>query len=117
MSIYEKIFNEQSVPYFPHNFANEIAWRIYTEACMNQEEKFDPNKYNGEAFRKFVDDETHYAIERARKNGLIICLETKETFLDIRHRVLNGLVKKAVEFFSKDKIEGNLRCDLSYIGF
>lgn len=115
--IYEKTSHEK-VPYYPWEFVNEISWRVYTEACMNQEEKFNPDKYNGEAFRKFVDDETHYAIERALKDGLIQDSVTEKTYSDIRYKVLTGLVEKSVEFFSESKREGNLRCDIRrYIRF
>ena len=104
--------------YSSNNFVNKIAWRIYTEACMNQTERFEPNKYNGEAFKKFINDETHYAIERTQKVGLAKVFLDESAFEDIRYKVLTGLVKKAIEFFSGSIDKGNLRCDLkTYIEF
>ena len=79
-----------------HVFVNAIAWRIYTEACMNSEERtngFDPDTYKGEALLKFIDDETLFASKRAYEKGLEL------TSGQIRTKVLQGLVKRAIELF------------------
>jgi hypothetical protein len=90
----------------PHNnpiqhefvFVNAIAWRVYTEACMNPEERrngFNPDTYKGEALLKFIDDETLFASRRAHEKGLEL------TSGQIRTKVLEGLVKRAAELFGE----------------
>ena len=77
---FEKAQDRLKVFYNPHNFIDEIAWRIYTEACMNPEEKFNPDTYNGEAFEKYVQDEMYY-------NGRG------------RDEILEAIVKRTFDFF------------------
>ena len=65
--------------FLPNCFVDEIAWRIYAEARMNPEEKFNPDTYQGEAFEKYVQDEMHYN----RRD---------------RDKILEALVKRAIDF-------------------
>ncbi len=85
----------------------------------------DHYSYSGQGFIDFMNNETHYALERTGK--------TKSEEIEVRERVLEGLVKRAIELFSdwngKDyppdclnkeipKDKRNIRCDLrEYIGF
>jgi hypothetical protein len=84
----------------PTCFVDDIAWRVYTEACMNPEEKFDHDKYNGEALAKFIEDEVYFASARAIKKGLINLPVSSRTGDEIRGKVLEGVVKRAIELFS-----------------
>jgi len=105
-------FPDRCIFYNCGDFADAIAWRIYTEACMNPNEKFNAGEYQGEAFLKFVGDETNYAIERIAKGGLDINPN------EVRIVVLEGLIKRGIEFFDQSDKTKNLRCDLrNYIGF
>ena len=64
---------------------------------MNPEERangFNPDTYKGEALLKFIDDETLFASRRAHEKGLEL------TSGQIRTRVLESLVKRAIELFS-----------------
>lgn len=77
-------------------FVNAIAWRVYTEECMNPEKRangFNPNTYKGETLLKFINDETIFASKRAHEKSLTL------TGDEIRTKVLEGLVKRAVELF------------------
>jgi len=126
----------------PDIFVNTIAWRVYTEVCMNPEGNFNPDVYNGEALLKFIDDETLYAADRGRTKGLLHDPTSSDTLRRVKHHVLDGLVKRAAELFARWQIyaeplppckeertpggalkrtyddKDNLRCSLEqYIGF
>lgn len=88
------------------SLVNNIAWRIYTEWCMNPEERGNPDLYNGEAFKKFIDDESYYAIKRLNK--YVSDSESE----NIRNKVFEGLVKRADEFFYTNNKKENLRGSL-----
>lgn len=119
-------------------FVNAIAWRVYTEECLDQRQRksdFNPDAYRGEPLLKFIDDEIVFAARRADEKKLGL------TGSQVRTKVLEGLVKRAVELFGRwrsydepqppcreVKEDGvinyiyedrdNLRCDLrEYIGF
>lgn len=79
LQYFERASDRLSVLHTSDHFVNGIAWRIYTEACMNPEEKFNLNTYQGEAFEKYVQDEMHYT-GRGR---------------DI---ILEALVRRAIDF-------------------
>src|SRR3989338_189503 len=110
----------------PFTFVEDIAWRIYTEWCLSPESQCKyHNDYHGQAFTKFVDDETFFAMNRVIEKGLV--QGGTQTHKEIRYRVLEAIVKRAIELFSDwnsvkfpkmldDK--RNLRADLrEYIGF
>lgn len=85
----------------PSQFADEIAWRVYTEACMNPEEKFDPDTYHGQALTQFIGREIYFASERASKKGLLEQPPLNENPGEkIATKVLEGVVKRAIELFS-----------------
>ena len=56
--------------------------------------------YQGEGFISFVNNEVYYAIERAQKKGLVREMNQR-TYEEIKERVLEGVVKKAVELFTE----------------
>ena len=105
INIYEdmntKLFNWPS-----EYFVDKIAWRSYTEWCMNPHERGNPDNYNGEAFKKFINDETSYAIKRLNRHV------SDEESKNIRYKVLKGLVRRADEFFFMNNKEENLGCSL-----
>lgn len=112
----------------PSKFVDEIAWRFYTEGCLNKD-GFNPDKYNGEALKEFVARESYFALERATKKGLLEQPPLNENSVEkISTKVLESIVKRAIELFSdwKGDMEPpkgsddkrNLRDNLeAYIGF
>ena len=89
------------------SLVRNLEWRIYTEWCCNKPESYwvQHTSYKGNAFDKWVRDETHYGLERAGyqwsdqqqrfdANGTFSMI-----YKDARDRVLFAIVKKAVEFF------------------
>ncbi len=121
-------FHCSSLSQSSFSFVENIAWRIYTEWSMSPESqgKDHYNGYHGQAFTKFIDDETFYSMNRAFKSGKIQD-RGNITFKEIRYKVLESIVKRAIELFRdwngsttplviEDK--RNLRTDLrEYIGF
>lgn len=105
INIYKNM-NTSLCKHFSEVFVDRIAWRIYTEWCMNPNERGNPDTYNGEAFRKFINDETYYAIKRSNRHV------SDEESENIRRKVFEGLVKRADEFFYMNNNEDNLRCSL-----
>jgi hypothetical protein len=133
----------------PEGFVLRLSWRFYTEWCLEDilKRETDPDykgknhcwDYFGQGFVDFVRDETYYASERAVKSGLIQTPADSKTGDEIRTKVLEAVVKRAVELFTawsevnppyrreEDSTgranyiyedERNLRCDLrEYIGF
>jgi len=119
----------------PSQFVDNIAWRVYTEACMNGEVP-ESADYNGEALIKFVEIENMLASQRTSK-GLFHQPSLSPD--ELLTRTLEGVTRRAVELFSdwnghteppyrEEKKDGciiriydnkrNLRADLrSYIGF
>jgi hypothetical protein len=92
---HEKLFTT------PSQFADDISWRVYTEACMNSEEKFNPDNYHGEALTQFIGKEIYFASERASKKGLLEQPPLNENPGEkISTKVLEGVVKRAIELFS-----------------
>lgn len=91
----------------PKEFADNVAWAIYTEWCLNTPEKEKHKSYTGDALEKFIEEETHYALERAKTSN----------YSSIRENVLKGLVKRAIEIFSdfrpEKREDNNIRCDLN----
>lgn len=83
-----------SSSYSTYDFVDAIAWRIYTEWCMDEEEKGNPDTYQGEGLMQFIERETYFAAERASKNGINVGHE------EITRKVLGGLVARAHELFS-----------------
>jgi hypothetical protein len=88
-----------------------MEWRLYTEWCCNRGEsrgKFH-GSYKGEAFEKWIRDETHYAIEGEgfKWNPEQQRFDGNDNFAQVyeqkRERVLQASVKRAVEFFGKCK--------------
>lgn len=107
ISMYENKNGKRGIcGYSSEMFVDKIAWRIYTEWCMNSDERGNPDTYNGEAFKKFIDDETYYAIKRLNRH-----VSDSESE-NIRNKVFEGLVERAVEFFYSNDTEENLRCSL-----
>jgi hypothetical protein len=85
----------------PSQFVDDIAWRVYIEACLNPEEKFDPDNYRGEALMGFVGREIYFASERASRKGLLEQPPlNKNSDEKIFSKVLEGVVKRAIELYS-----------------
>ena len=97
----------KDAPFFSHDFVDNIAWRVYTEWCMSPSEKGNPDLYDGQPFKDFVNDETHYAIERMGR------YVSPDEANQVRNNVLGGLAKRAVDFFRDINPDWNLREDLS----
>ena len=84
-----------------------IEWRIYTEWCCNPSESvwLQHINYQGEAFAGWVRDEAHYALERAdfrwntKEKRFDANGNFHETYRQTKEKVLQAIVKKAVEFF------------------
>ena len=73
----------------PKDFVRNIAWRIYTEWCLDKEESKNMNLcfgYNGRSYLKWVADERLYASQR------------KQDHMS-REAILSGVVNRAVELF------------------
>lgn len=105
INIYEDM-NDKLCGLSSQSFVNNIAWRIYTEWCMDPDESGNSDTYDGEAFRKFIDDETYWAIKRLNRHV------PDEESKNIRRKVFEGLVNRADEFFRTDSGKENLRCSL-----
>jgi len=83
-------------------FVLDISWRIYSEWCMSPDEgqkdtALNHNKYHGEGFTKFVNDEVHYELKRERSAN---DRGSHEGYLKARQRVLGGIALRALELFS-----------------
>lgn len=103
----------------PEDFVGRLGWRIYTEWCMSGESRWDEHRiYSGQAFEKFVDDETRYEglrREHAGEKGVW----SPEAIRGRRSEVLKSIVLRSIQFFEEtggetyrpqDRV--NLRCDL-----
>lgn len=108
----------------PKNFVEDIEHRVHMEWMIANKPSYEDSylNYKGEPLIKFLDDETHFAIQRAGyawTDGKFTGL-TKERYIEeyyrFRDRVIDALVHYAIEFFShpkKYKDDGkNLRINL-----
>ena len=84
--------------------ANNIEYRVYIEWCCDCRD-VDHWSYNGEAFNKWVRDETHLALERAdfkwdqKQNRFNSDGDFNQVYQQARKRVLEAVVGRAVELF------------------
>jgi hypothetical protein len=87
---------------------DEMGWRVYSEWCCSRPSQGSSRtKYNGEGFRRWIDDETHYLIESTaliwdpRTNSFRDPASslTNERYEIIRDQVLRGSLCRATEFF------------------
>jgi hypothetical protein len=93
----------------PGKFVMDIGWRVYTEWCTSEESKWPEHRnYHGQALTKFIDDEVIYATDRAHCKGL---LNEKVKLGEIRGRVLDAIVKRAVKLFSDWEGHTYPKCD------
>jgi len=134
MLFYEGLFpNKSGRPTSTEEFVGKLRWRLFTEWCCSPTEgsadeyKYHPFKnthpssYECEAFTKWIDDETLYALQRTGSDDYGL----------VRHRVIGAAVKRAIEVFTEwngdmppyDKTgsrcldDRNVRCDLRpYLG-
>lgn len=139
LDIYKRTPHEEKIVY-PVHFVLKIDSRIYAEWCMSPTEggrNWNLHRnYKGEGFKTFVDDETHHAIKRLQELDILGPDYSNAAYLGVRGKVLEGLVKRAVELFSEwdnnthpldafddnipidKKDKRNLRASLEkYIGF
>ncbi len=127
LEIYSNVPHER-LSTSPPRFVDNIAWRVYTEACTNPGEKFDSTTYHGQALMEFIGREMQFASERASKKGLLEQPPFKDNPLEtISTKVLEAIVNRAIELFSdwrgitspaSEEDKRNLRTSLEpYIGF
>lgn len=95
-ALYEQSSTERAVN---HGQIDDIisltAGRLYTEYClqMNAEVGWkNYDEFDGQNYRKWIDDETHYAIERLRNNGLVI---THQIYIDVHTKVIKAAILRA----------------------
>jgi len=113
-------------------FLLNLHKRAYTEWCEGEGAKSN-QEYFGQGFTTFVDNETLYAVQRGYKNKVLNSASDARTFNEVRHAVLEAVVKRGIHLFGdwqgswappiqKDNKENrdprNLRIDLrDYLGF
>jgi len=100
------------------NFLLNMAFRVYTEYCLCSP-GISHELYQGRFFKEFLDQETHYALERAgfkwlpsedfnlktgspivpgRFEGL-----TSEQYHEVREQVIDAWVKYSIDYFTEFK--------------
>ena len=87
---------------FP-KFIERMGYRVYTEWCLS-EAKNDPDShsnYKGEAFNKWVNDQTLYYIKRKQEKGTITGDNTDEQWRISRLEIISAALNAAVEYFKK----------------
>ena len=77
------------------DFVSKIVLRIYTELCCSPEGRAvrSPDPHAGNAFKKWIDEETHYAI-----GGNVI---DENTYARIRRGILRSVSARAAELFGE----------------
>ncbi|MBU0907639.1 MAG: hypothetical protein KKD18_00960 [Nanoarchaeota archaeon] len=118
-AIYKTVPHE-GLSFSPLEFAHAVGGRIYTEWCMSPESRGQDRCYNyqGQAFQRFVADETHYeGLRRAAAGEGDVW--APEVLLQRRRDVLVAFTLRAVKFFQETGGKSarmmdreNLRCDL-----
>ncbi len=92
----------------PEDFLHELGFRIYTEWCLCTSPGVH-RTYDGHAFKKYVSDEIHYALERQGfiwSEGEKRFNETSsnnqnigQAYIETRRKVLEALTESAIDFF------------------
>ena len=82
----------------PEDVVHKIGWRIYTEFCLNTDWSEHDN-YDGQAYRKWIDDEIHYAFERQHQHGQRPQEYKEREYACMRESVLRAVVARATELF------------------
>lgn len=85
---------------------DNAAWRIYTEWCMGEGKKKDHWNYDGAAFREWIIQETHFAMERLgilwdNETDSFVGENTEITYQKTRSKVHEAVMRRAVELFSE----------------
>ncbi|MBI2636431.1 hypothetical protein HYW84_03870 [Candidatus Peregrinibacteria bacterium] len=81
----------------PRKFVDNIAWRLYTEWCCdpaNAAESY--RSYDGQAYRQWVEQETHYAMQRRRNEHP----QGGDVHQQVRTKIVEAVVSRAIELFS-----------------
>lgn len=84
---------EKLPPTTAEDFASDIVWRIYTELCCSPEGRHvrSTNPHAGNAFRKWINDEVHYAIGEKTVD--------ENTYARIRRGIVRSAAARAAELF------------------
>ena len=84
---------EKLPPTTAEDFAGNIVWRIYTELCCSPEGRHVRNTdpHAGNAFKKWIDDETHYAIGEKTVD--------ENAYARIRRSIVRSAAARAAELF------------------
>ena len=79
--------------------SQEIAWRLYTEFCLNNDWK-KHGDYNGETWKEWIADEVHYAWERRQASGENTSGEiSTKIYREMRQKVIEAAAKRGIELF------------------
>jgi len=88
---------QKSLKEGPEQFVNNIAWRIFIEVCCAADAKYRREgyrSYDGAAYRQWVADEVHYALEATPAVD-------HAKYEAMRQRVVQAIVNRAVHLFSE----------------
>lgn len=95
-AFYEQSSTERAVNHdHIDDIISQTAGRLYTEYClqMNAEVGWgNYDEFDGQNYRKWIDDETHYAIERLRNDGLVM---THQIYIDVHTKVIKAAILRA----------------------
>lgn len=118
LKVFYSSIPHEGVMFSPEEFVDRIGIGIYYEWANNdgREDAISGRAYQGEAFRKFVDDEAHYEVERREEAGLEGAW-SDENYRNARDSVLYALAFNTVKLFQEHGSvyrSGGLfiRCDL-----
>lgn len=84
-------------------FLKNIEWRLFTEFCFNTPQKLHPF-YKGKTFEEWIDNETHYEMERLgfkwdREDEIFKSNEDLDSsYQKTREKILIALTERAIEF-------------------
>jgi hypothetical protein len=85
-----------------------IGFRIFNEHAEIEARELNPSTYSSEAFKDYVDRETHYALERLKGKDKLHEV-TQEDYERTLGEVFDAIVGRAVELFS---IHGSHDCPI-----
>ncbi|MFA6461644.1 MAG: hypothetical protein WCV90_05200 [Candidatus Woesearchaeota archaeon] len=99
-------------------FLFSMAFRVYTEYCLHSPVDFHAS-YQGSEFKQFLDQETHYTLERAGfkwlpsegfnlKTGSPVISGrfenlTSEQYQEVREQVIDAWVRYSIDYFTEFK--------------
>jgi hypothetical protein len=80
-------------------FIRKISARIYAEWCMNTS-WYQHNNYEGQAYDRWKNDETHYALERRQDHGCVSSEYQQRKYELMREEIIRAIAQRATELFS-----------------